>query len=322
MQRSPPPIALKSQKVTLKNSTLNSKTVHDEDELLCSDDEKTMEFIEAKSNQLEKPKFTQNDDVLSIVKQIHANQCTKDDLAAVKKSINDKFGGVTTELGSQKVRIDSMEERLLSVERQLATSAYENQLTKQHQIKNNINIYGIPKLENEDVYKMAIEVFKALGCVFSSSDFNAVYRLKPKVGKMSSIIVKFNDFDKKLSVLNTKVKKPVMLKDVVPGHEQSKYEIFVNNHLTPFFAKLMASGRQAVKNKLIHSCRISASGCMIKKKEDTESIVICSLEQMEQETGQPMAQAKKRLNRQLSVSPQIRSESKKPRGRRSSKSVK
>lgn len=159
---------------------------------LSSDDEQAVAKIDKLSNDIDMNKsWGDNDnDVLAIVKQIRASQCTKDDLVAVNKTFNEKFGNVKKELNAHKSKINTMEERLLSVESQLAASAFDKELSKQHQLKNNITIYGIPYEENENVSKLAISAFKAFGCQFTSSNFKEAYRSKARSTKMSAVIVK------------------------------------------------------------------------------------------------------------------------------------
>lgn len=316
MQRTPPPAAISTPKIIIKESVLNKNNMTEETEnmTLSSDDDTAVEKIDNLSNALDFEKKSDKDnDVLSIVKQIRATQCTKDDLVEVHKTINEKFGSVKKELNVHKSRINTVEERLLAVETELSNSVFNNELSKQQQLKDNLTIFGIPMEKSENVFKLAISVFKAIGCDFTSTDFKSVHRTKARSEKMSSIIVKFCDFDNKLKVLNAKNSKTVTLKDIIPKHAQAKNIVFVNNHVTPFFAKLMALGRQAVKNKTIHSCWIGSAGCMIKKNENSSAISIRSIDAMEKEIG-PINT--KRSNRELSASPANRIDNKKQKNKR------
>lgn len=153
------------------------------------------------------------------------------------------------------------------------SAAYDRELTKQQALKNNISIFGCPKINGEVVVNTALAIFKAFGSEFSPTDFEAVYRTEGKKPSFSSIIVKFVKFENKLAVLNSKEKKQLKICDVFDGNK-SNAQIYLNNHVTPYFGRLLAAGRQAMKDKLIHSCWIGATGCLIKLQEDGKSIII------------------------------------------------
>lgn len=40
--------------------------------------------------------------------------------------------------------------------------------------------------------------------------------------------------------------------------------MFINNHVTPFFGKLLAEGRKAVKAKKLHSVWLNKDGCYLR----------------------------------------------------------
>lgn len=143
------------------------------------------------------------------------NQFTKLDSQSFQKSIEDKFTAAGSELNAHNIRFVDIEERLSQVETKMASATYDRELQKQQQLKQNISIFVYPKMDGENVKNTALQVFKAFGCVFNDSDLAAVYRTDGRSPKFSSIIVKFNDFNKKLIALNYKAKKPVKLSDVI-----------------------------------------------------------------------------------------------------------
>lgn len=56
--------------------------------------------------------------------------------------------------------------------------------------------------------------------------------------------------------------------------------IFINNHVTTFYARLLAVGRQAVKANKLHSCWIGSTGCLVKIKEDAKPKTVYSMTEM------------------------------------------
>lgn len=227
------------------------------------------------------PSKSNDDQVLSMLLDIKNNQCTKHDMANIVSKIDGKFESIESELASQNSRFSDMELKLKHFEKKISSANYDGELQKQQQLKNNITIMGIPASVQNDVWSTAIDVFNAFGCNYVASDFTAVYRSSGKLPKFSSIIVKFANFDKKLLALNSKAKKPVQLKDVPSLNINQVTPIYLNNHVTPFFGRLLAAGRTASKEGIIHSCWIGTSGCLIKMKEDGQPINIRSIDEIE-----------------------------------------
>lgn len=256
---------------TRSNSVESSRSINTipsdvELELLKSDDDS--------------PRSTkqQSDSIMKVLKDIQKNQFTKKDSKDLKKSIDDKFTAVESELHAHKSRFVNIESRLTQFESKITLATYDKELQKQQQLKNNISIFGYPKLVDENVKKTASSIFMAFGCNLTEADFAAVYRTESKSSKFSSIIVKFIDFEKKLLALNAKAKKPIKVSDVMGATgNQFNAQIYLNNHVTPFFSRLLAAGRQATKDGVIHSCFIGTNGCLIKMKEGGKSINIRSL---------------------------------------------
>lgn len=283
--------------------SLDSLSSRAEDELLRSDEETLQQItidqseltaqLEPKANgnkpdsgkikkkQEPKQQNDNNDPVMKLLLDIQKKQFTKQDSKALKNSLDGKFAAIETELGSTNGRVDCIETRMRNLETKVESAQYERELQKQQLLKNNLSIFGCPKLENENIRATAVKILNAFGCDFNNNDFAAVYRLDGKSPKFSTIIVKMHDFGKKLMALNSKAKKPVKLNDIAATtSSQVNSQIYINNHVTPFFGRLLAAGRQATKDEIIHSCWIGASGCLIKMKEDSKPLNIRSMDEI------------------------------------------
>lgn len=216
-------------------------------------------------------------DVLSILLDMKKTQFTKKEGVALGKSLDVKFVAINTELKAHSGRFVEIEDRMANFETKLENATYERELTKQQSLKQNISIFGCPKKENEVIIEVALRIFKAFGKDFEQSDFEAVYRTAGKRPNFSTIIVKFVNFEKKLAALNNKGMSSVKLCDIF-GDQSSTTQIYLNNHVTPFFGRLLAAGRQAMKDQIIHSCWIGATGCLIKTQENGKAVCIRSIE--------------------------------------------
>lgn len=221
-----------------------------------------------------------NDQIVKLLMDIKESQFTKKEGTALRKSFDTKFATIGTELKAHNDRISDIDERMSQFESKLVNATYERELHKQQLLKNNITIFGCPKQESENVTQVALAVFKAFGNEFVAGDFASVYRTAGKKPNFSSIVVKFVLFEKKLAAINTKAKKPIKVSDIYTG-QQSKSQVYLNNHVTPFFGRLLAAGRQATKDEVIHSCWIGSNGCLIKIQEDGKPINIKSTDDLD-----------------------------------------
>lgn len=283
--------------------SLRSIDLELEEALLDGDDEKTTANIENLSNLVEhtssnvqkmdvsiSPSASQSnqvangDQIFQLLMEmkdkqsaIMESQFTKKDGVALKKSVDTKFAAINTEIKAHSDKFVDMEERMSRFESSLAAANYDRELSKQQSLKNNISIFGCPKIGDENVTETAIKVFKAFGSTFVPSDFQTVYRTSGKKPSFTSIIVKFREFEKKLAAMSSKAQKQVKVSDVI-GDSKSIAQIYLNHHVTPFFGRLLAAGRTAVKDEIIHSCWINTMGCMIKFEENGKPMNVRSQE--------------------------------------------
>lgn len=274
--------------------------------IMETDEKDDSMLITAPANQ----KISAEAEIMSLLREIKDSHCTKSDLSDFKLSLDSKFAAVDTELKTHKDKHNELETRVLSLESKMSSSNYERELSKQQQLKNNVNIFGFPKTDGEDLKETALTIFKAFGCNILKSDFDSVYRTNARTPKFSSIVVKFKDFEKKLHVLNSK--KQIRLKDVAECSEsQQNIGIYINNHTTPYFGRIMAAGRKAAKEKIIHSCWIGANSCLIQLKENGDPIAIRNVETLDEIVKKELATGTRKRARSDDPSSPLENNSKK-----------
>lgn len=269
-----------------KKSSLSTKT--NETKATKTSKTKQIKPIASSSNHDEK-----HDQLLSMLSEIKCqNQDTNNELSTMKKVIAGKFNAIEDELKKNKRVVGAITGRLDEMENKVNAAAYDNELERQQKLKNNVSICGVPKADDENASAVALTVFKAFGLNFSPTDFTGVYRT---TGRFSAIIVIFSEFTNKLSAMAAKSKKNVLLGDVADCDDsQRNTQIFINNHITPFFARLLGVGREGVRNKTIHSCWIATNGCLVKKTPEGKPIIVRSMDDMTKLTGGADSSSKKR----------------------------
>lgn len=209
-----------------------------------------------------------NNEVMSLIKEIReyqSTQCTKNDLQAYSLTIKEQFTAVDQRVSNNASAIDSMAARLCSIESQLRRNDYEAELNKQNALSLNLSIMGITATNNENITVVALKVFSLIGCELTRTDVFSCYRIKKSGAFTNIFIVKLNDFAVKQRILKAKVNKEVRLRDVI-GNSSSDGNplIFINNHVTPYFGRLLAEGRRAIKTNTIHSVWLSKNGCQFR----------------------------------------------------------
>lgn len=272
------------------NESILEINTESESELLMSDSEKKQNTdaghsqFRLSSTTSEPTMQLAKNEMLSLLKEIRDSQsslCTKNDLLEHGHEITKKFNDIDRRVSANTSSFSGMSSRINKIESTLERNKHETELAKQSVISRNITIIGIPPMENEDLGALAIKVSSLVGCELSRSDMFGSYRVKMVNSSTNIIIVKLNDFSLKHRILKSKGSKEIRLNDVVgSGNSGDNPLVFVNNHVTPFFGKLLAEGRRAVKDRKIHSVWLNKDGCRLRFDEKGKEHVYRNIEEL------------------------------------------
>lgn len=208
----------------------------------------------------------EGDDLRSLILSIKKTQCTKYDMQLFTESVNSKLVEIESKVTSQDAKIESMNHRLDKCENQAASAQHQMELEKQRSLKNNVSIFGVGRTDGENLMQIVLKVFNKMGCDVADNQVINCYRIN---GNNNNIIIaKLSDYELKQKILKEKIKNPVKLSDVIGCSNAADTIIYINNHVTPFFGKLLHEGRKAVKSGDIHSCWLNSFGCQMKYEED------------------------------------------------------
>lgn len=226
--------------------------------------------LDSSSSLNESIKSPSNKDLLTILMSMKQQQCTKTDLSKLEAAMSSKIDEVKTTAETNSSKIQTLTKRLEKFENSAIASSYNDELQKQRLLKNNICVMGIPTYKNELPMRTAAKVIEVLECEVSPSNVVSAYRTK---GKYSLLVVKLANYEDKIALLNAKAKKMIKVSDVADCDPSiADNYVYVNNHVTPFFGKLLKEGQTAVKNKQLQSCWLSSSGCVVKLTEHSDPI--------------------------------------------------
>lgn len=209
-----------------------------------------------------------NEDLRALLLSIKESQCTKDDMKLLTKSVNKKLNEMDVKLTAHDTKIETMNKRLDTFESEAASARYQSECDKQRTLKNNISIFGIERKEKEDLLQIVLNICEKIGCKIEKSQVVNHYR----INNTNIIIVQLCDFELKQQILGAKAKEAMRASDISGGASGASNAespaVYINNHVTPFFGKLLREGRQAVKKGDIHSCFVNSHGCQLKFEEN------------------------------------------------------
>lgn len=221
------------------------------------------------------------DEMMSLLKEIRDSQCTKNDFHKYSQAIKNQFDDVDQKMSKNTAAIETMDSRISKIEKALKQNATDAELSKQNAISRNLSIMGVPPTENEDLTSLALKIFSLVGCELRRSDVFGCYRIKKGTSLTNIFIVKINDFAVKHNILKSKSSKEVKLMNIMKTNtENGNKVIYINNHVTPFFGKLLTEGRKAVKDKIIHSVWLNKNGCQLRLEADGPERTCNSLEEL------------------------------------------
>lgn len=207
--------------------------------------------------------------------QLLKNCASKDDIQDIKSQITASNIETAEKIEDINRRISNVEEANTEHASKLEMLEANIECLKQDQLKNNICISGVPsaKFSSENkTNEIFISIAKALGAEFTQSQFSSY-----AVANNKFIIVHFFNLKHKQTLLNKiRIKKSLKVEEVFGIKSNS--QIYLNDHLTPYFSNLYLIARKAKKENKLASASASSYGGKIrarKSAQDAPTVIIC-----------------------------------------------
>lgn len=183
-------------------------------------------------------------------------------------------------------RIEDVDRRVFSIENQQQKNTDNIQMLitgleqmKQEQLKNNVCISGVPvSVVNKDknTSQVIIAIAKSLGIDLNASQFSSY-----PVADNKFIIVRFYNLKHKQTLLNKiRIKKSLMVEEVF-RRIKSNSQIYLNDHLTPYFNNLYLIARKAKKEGKLASASSYGGKIRARKLANDMPIVITCEQQLQ-----------------------------------------
>lgn len=142
------------------------------------------------------------------------------------------------------------------------STTQKTELNKQHELRNNLSIVGLPHVKSENLRAMFLKVCKLLGAPTTNDAIRHIWRDTAR----QVINIELRDHDVKAHICRFSHAKYLWTDDLIrlpAGMVRSR--IYINDQMTHFYKQMWEIGRQARKNHLIYTSWISDHGFMVKR---------------------------------------------------------
>lgn len=221
---------------------------------------------------------------------------TNKNIESIQTQIQTDMMNFRESLDNHKNRIENIESDLKAngVSNRIDDICLQIELLKQERLRNNIRLTGLPPNAFDDPIHTVMSIDNLLELDLIPSDFTA-YTDRHK----SSLIVSFaSHAHKRLLVNLLHQRKSLLVEEIFPSIK-SNSNIYANDQLTPYFAKLFQAAWKAKKDGLIHSASSLGGRIKVKLHETSQPIVIETEDQLNDimnDTQPPNGQTESRSN--------------------------
>lgn len=217
------------------------------------------------------------------------------------KNIESIQSQIQTDISTFRVDLDGLKKRIELIETE-SNEAHDRindvclqiELLKQERLRNNIRFTGLPPNAFDDPIHTVMSIDEVLKIDLIPSDFTA-YADRHK----SSLIVSFASHAHKRLLTNTlQQRKSLLVEEIFPSIK-SNSNVYANDQLTPYFAKLFQAAWKAKKDGSIFSASSLGGRIKVKLHETSQPVLIETEDQLidlMNETQQPNGQADSRGN--------------------------
>ena len=194
-------------------------------------------------------------------------------------SINEKMSQLTTEVGELKEDVEKCKTESEHIHYENAKLKTRLNDLEQYSRINNVIIKGIPYMANENLRTTVAKIATHLKININNNDIQVVHRLPSKhADKTQSIIVKLNNRDLKYELIKRTKSAKLNASDLGFTTEMP---IYITEHLTRENADLMSFAIDLKKKGAIMFAWSKDGKILVKEREDTRTIRIQELSQLE-----------------------------------------
>lgn len=202
---------------------------------------------------------------------------TKDDIETIKTKIDNINVATSQKIEEIKVQVESNQQQTQSNTDQIAWLQASIETLKQDKLSSNVCISGIPTelINNDNTAELVINIAKTLGVEFDRNNFSSY-----PVANKKFVIVHFYSIRSKQQIIGKiRVKKSLIAEEVFNGTSNS--QIYLNDHLTPYFNKLYLMARNAKREGKLASASSYGGKIRARKSLDHAPVLINNEQQLQ-----------------------------------------
>lgn len=201
----------------------------------------------------------------------------KDDINDIKSQITAQNEETSIKIATTNKRIDDVVTANEKTNEKIEQLEASIEVLKQDQLRNNICISGVPvaEISNTNTSDIVILIAKTLGIEIARHNF-ASYSVSDK---KFIIVTMYNSRHKQTLLNKIRVRKSLMVEEVLKTKSNS--QIYLNDHLTPYFNRLFLMARNAKKAGKIASASSYGGKIRARKTLDDAPIVITTERQLQ-----------------------------------------
>lgn len=193
----------------------------------------------------------------------------KSEFGEIKKKIEEDKSHTNQQIQNISERLCTIDERNNALASEVSDLKNELQRAKQERLKNNVRISGIKLVADSNASDIVLQIFQALHLSINRSDYSA----KITNGR-AFIIVKFWNASHKFMLISAMRKKKSLLCEEVFARTQSNSKIYINDHLTDYYAALFSMAWTAKANHKLSFASSAGGHIRVKKHAESEVIFI------------------------------------------------
>lgn len=202
---------------------------------------------------------------------------TNKKLETLQTALQNDVATIRSDLGQHSNRIASIERDIRAIQEsnQMDEIKIQIEMLKQDRLRNNIRLTGLPAIAFDNPTETVFAIDNVLQQSLIPSDFT-VYADKHK----SSLIISFANYSHKRTFMSSLQQRKSLLAEEVFPSIKSNSNIFANDQLTPYYAKLFQAAWQAKKDGQIHSASSLGGRIKLKRNESSAAITIETHQQL------------------------------------------
>lgn len=219
------------------------------------------------------------EDTLSKIAALLGETAKKDDIDGLKSQILNFSTATNEEIVKLKNTVNAVENKANDQQEQISLLQANVEILKQDQLKNNISIAGIPVelVDGTNSDEVIINISSKVGVEISKGQFTS-----HTVANNRFVIAQFYDFKHKQMLINQlRMGKKLIVKEIFANASSNENQIFVNDHLTPYFNKLYLMARNAKKEGKLHTVSSYNGRIRVRKHSDDVPIIISNESQLQ-----------------------------------------